>query len=1823
MILLTKKNILAQISTGEGKSLIIVAFAIIKAMRRETLHVVTSSTVLAQRDATINNDIYSAFGINVGDNCDQVIDKRKQSYSRNKVIYGELSYFQRDYLLDTFFDENILGGNSFHNVMIDEVDSLLVDKGNNMLYLSHEIAGFDKIESVYIFIWNWINSPVKSEENFADIFNENDIHNAVMHEIYNIIDEKDLQSIDSGLTESEVTSLWFSLIDMKILDSKGKVVTNDIAKTDLDIILPEKFKTYSSRLAFLFRNCIDRPRNICLPNYLKGFVELHLKKWIRSAISALFMKEFQNYVIDVDRSGSSSDRNPIVVILDTDTGTDQLNSQWDEALHQFLQLKHGCKLTMQSLKSVYISNVSYFKLYKNKFGVTGTLGSEQELSLLRDLHEVTTVTIPTSKAKQFTPREPILCKTIDLWIEEIKKEAMSIIENESRSILIICETMHEVNLLHGKLRNVIEMVTYTRDYEEFAEKENLSCGTAIIATNLAGRGTDIKLSRELCERGGLHVCMTYLPGNCRVEEQGFGRSARRGEMGSGRLIVISDEADMTSLQMKRDEAELRRVSDIKSYYDRQIRTEESYFKQFTDTYEMLKRRVVNLDFSKVLLDSCLDKWAMWLDSISEHISMIENEQSKLFADNSLKALLSELNELKPEGTYENWVSHNQMRMTALAKCFLDTRRYDIALALFNEVIHNEPLFCETAYYYRALIYRNSTENIADMHKSLVEASKLFTHHRNQLLIYSNTVDIIKDTTNVGLIQIQSYNEQKKCTYEIYSAYLQSIDDILGSPITMETFSEMDGELLRTLHNDLIERNILRRSKANGDIDNRTLKAVANEFKISFTSLREILNETNELTDDKTFQQELKDRLNFCSKDNFWNELRCKNIITDVVEYISVKISKFKNYFEEYCDLASEQNKKSELSLLLNQTSVLFFDLENMRKDIYDENCLILEKVDLAAIIGNNNIAFMMNKDITTTNYVGIINAENCESSFLNSHDSITKQDFLDQNISEDDTDIILNHLTQLEILAKDDVNTNVYRLGEGFAKMDGQNLPSWNLYEETILRLMSDRFFFRMNLQEIRKCIDAGEKIALLDFSPNPHQLLYWSLVENRFVEKGIVCFSDVSIIEQYVSDIQNFIITKKIIRDMLITFDRIRDENLVNNIWAHLLEQRWILAGNTGLTDGKFVISYINICRINLDRHVEYEVILRDGLKNRVHLGAFGEMIYDKLKNLNTPDISKCKLVLGDSSGLNSYLYASEEMQALRICGLDEFLSFKARFSWKRCVKLVFGVCKILLSVAYRVISDIFHNTRDGISQRLFNSGFADIKESFAISNITWHDYIKYRMIDIMRNCVKYAKGFIYRGNRLSRSQNKISRVVAHATKSMEFQPSINIFLSNLNRDIQATIMERIDVELEIKLEEENSLLQKCSRQLGVETFQHIFMDYFVKKDNNIRLAIVLSNIKGEMMTKIRKITKKILAEGSNRNTIEKLHSTINISQEHINDLLETFEDIMNNSISEFSVDVPLDAPAEENIDTKLLKKFLHDITDNFLVENLMDPIFTEGARIMNDIFLKRDMEVYETTLCKDNSSDDVCLKMNLLENRRNAEESAQRKTIYCADVLTNTYNQKISCLLERVRDISSFAELLTENASINEVYLKLFVHVIPKVLNLDCLTIYVNYEDNSCQKYSTNETSGSPTVINISLVNGKFQLYDNGYVDDFKQFLKHPNNLYIALSGKYHCLITQERFAELIAKHIEKENELNSILKNIWKELDESSEQYVTESNLQDPINEEYNYEIDDIKKNLKAIVAKKLYKEDDDFEIIEKFDITLESQNIEAKPGTSTDT
>ena len=138
-----KQHILEQVNTGEGKSLIIAAIATIhRKTGKRYVDIITSSPVLAQRDADEMASLYVELGLNVANNCSEDLEERKKAYTTD-IVYGDIARFQRDYLLHTFYKKPIKGDRTQVAVIVDEVDNMLLDNGNNMLYLSHSVPGMD------------------------------------------------------------------------------------------------------------------------------------------------------------------------------------------------------------------------------------------------------------------------------------------------------------------------------------------------------------------------------------------------------------------------------------------------------------------------------------------------------------------------------------------------------------------------------------------------------------------------------------------------------------------------------------------------------------------------------------------------------------------------------------------------------------------------------------------------------------------------------------------------------------------------------------------------------------------------------------------------------------------------------------------------------------------------------------------------------------------------------------------------------------------------------------------------------------------------------------------------------------------------------------------------------------------------------------------------------------------------------------------------------------------------------------------------------------------------------------------------------------------------------------------------------------------------------------------------------------------------------------------------------------------------------------------------------------------------------------------------
>ncbi len=604
------KGQLSQIQTGEGKTTIVSILAAIKALQGETVDVITSNPILASEGIKDKKLFYDLLNLNATtNNLDENYKSGERECYKSDIVYGSISNFQFDYLKDSFLGLGTRAGRAFESIILDEVDSMIIDNASHIAKLSGPLAGMESLKYVYIKIWQAL---YKAEEKIVEEFQKELKRKA-----------QELQE----LPDSEEAQLLYKKFKNELQDS----------------IIP-KIKNYIKS---------SNPTKIdIIPSHIQEYADNSLDRWINSAIDAKFnYHEDEQYII------RSKDGEEIIQPLDyANTGITLKNTIWQYGLHQFLQLKHNLHLTSESLTSCFISNLSYINKYGDKiFGLTGTLGSTAEQELLSSIYNVGYAKIPTYKEKKFieidgevVDDEIFSKKVADDTIAEIKKD---------RSSLIICETIKDAKtiqeVLKSKNQDIIIRIFFDEENAHITEKE-IKPAEVVIATNIAGRGTDFKTSGELENNGGLHVCIAFLPCNKRVEDQAFGRTARQGNNGTAKLIIKKSEVEklginsysFTDIKLVRNLREEDRIAQIKEIKILELKFQDRLFELFSDLYRKLKREGQSKGEYKYVLDDLKEFWAFWLEKKSfkglELANKSPEEEFRNFESEACKTINGEI-----------------------------------------------------------------------------------------------------------------------------------------------------------------------------------------------------------------------------------------------------------------------------------------------------------------------------------------------------------------------------------------------------------------------------------------------------------------------------------------------------------------------------------------------------------------------------------------------------------------------------------------------------------------------------------------------------------------------------------------------------------------------------------------------------------------------------------------------------------------------------------------------------------------------------------------------------------------------------------------------------------------------------------------------------------------------------------------------------------------------------------------------------------------------------------------------------------------------------
>lgn len=476
------------VKTGEGKSLITAMLAISKVLLEDgTVDVLSSSEVLAERDAAVQKKFYALFEISVGFR-DKSSDAVPEFYQNHRVLYSDILQFSGDILRQTYQGKTTRGTRSFDTLIIDEVDSLLVDQASLICKLETALACSESLLPFLQLLWLQLGELEKA-------------------------------TLPEGPGESTVLPA----------DQIEKM--DQILYEFCEDLLEGRHPTFQ----------------LVLPPFLREFVHRQIPVWIRSARQASVMQVDKDYIyLKNDRPGEPG----TIKIVDAEhTGVVQEHMVWESGLHQFLLLKHDGCIFPENLTSCFLSVGAYLAHYKkNIFGLTGTLGDTVTRTFLRATYGVNLFNIPTYAKKQFTEYNGLLCPQLNVWTTAIT-DAIRRETQKGRPVLVVNESIRVCHYLAVKLASILpkeNLFIYDRsDVSKLVSSVTLKPGIVILTTNLGGRGTDLETTPEIEDVGGLHVLVTFLPSNQRVEDQAFGRTARQGRQGTAQLIVWQPKAQET------------------------------------------------------------------------------------------------------------------------------------------------------------------------------------------------------------------------------------------------------------------------------------------------------------------------------------------------------------------------------------------------------------------------------------------------------------------------------------------------------------------------------------------------------------------------------------------------------------------------------------------------------------------------------------------------------------------------------------------------------------------------------------------------------------------------------------------------------------------------------------------------------------------------------------------------------------------------------------------------------------------------------------------------------------------------------------------------------------------------------------------------------------------------------------------------------------------------------------------------------------------------------------------------------------------------------
>lgn len=680
---------IAEMATGEGKTLVSTLPAYLNALAGEGVHIVTVNDYLARRDSEWNGTLFEWLGLRVDciDKHEPSTEARRNAYLAD-ITYGTNNEFGFDYLRDNMVHSPAeMVQRKHHFAMVDEVDSVLIDDARTPLIISGPI-GHNTGEQQFFELKPRIEKLVEAQKKAVNQF----LNEAKKKIAEGNDDPKDgglaLFRAHRGLPKNSALIKFLSEPGMRVKLQKAENhyladQQREMPKADEELYFYIDEKNNSVELTDkgiqLITKSGEDANFFILPDISISLASIDKNDAI-SAEEKLHSKEhvINDYAVKADRIHTvqqllkaytlfDKDVEYVVMdgavkIVDEQTGRILDGRRYSDGLHQAIEAKENVKIEAATQTYATVTLQNYFRMYHKLAGMTGT--AETEAAEFWDIYKLDVVAIPTNVAAIRKDEQDLVYKTkrekFGAVIEEVAK-----LREAGRPVLVGTTSVEVSELLSRMLRqkqiphNVLNAKQHAREAQIVAEAG--LAGAVTIATNMAGRGTDIKLGPGVKEAGGLAILGTERHESRRVDRQLRGRAGRQGDPGSSQFFVSLEDDLMRMFGSER----IAKIMDFAGYKEGEV----IQHSMITKSIERAQKKVEENNFGirKRLLeyDDVMNKQRTVVYTKRNHA--LFGERLALDLDNAFYGVAEEL-----VNSFKEQNDHDGFRLAAIVNFGIDT-----------------------------------------------------------------------------------------------------------------------------------------------------------------------------------------------------------------------------------------------------------------------------------------------------------------------------------------------------------------------------------------------------------------------------------------------------------------------------------------------------------------------------------------------------------------------------------------------------------------------------------------------------------------------------------------------------------------------------------------------------------------------------------------------------------------------------------------------------------------------------------------------------------------------------------------------------------------------------------------------------------------------------------------------------------------------------------------------------------------------------------------------------------------------------------------------